>query len=643
MSDGYNYGDVPVLPSDTPWHLLVSRFEEPEVEHGGHDHGGTQGNLAAGSGHVPHPKLANAETTIDRGILLFQEFEESTHSFTYKIENRNLNSLEFTFDASLSKNMACSDWHNNIISLTVPPMTKMLLGTIGMVDPTQGGKLKAHFIYKLKELQEEQVEAADHHRESRDELRAALSKLGIAPSQCPGGAAEIKEKLKEANIHHFVDLEFFPNDSALFDNGRPRGTPIVWKRPKDIFNGDIHVFDEGINPCDVHQGALGDCWLLSALSSMADFPEEIKKLFITPHYDEMGIYEVRLFKDGRETRVVIDDYFPCAVNGVPAYSRNTSGNELWVMIVEKAMAKLHGNYQRIEDSFPFRALIDLTGAPGTSIRMREHPRLLETGEFWRMLLEWESMGYIMCATTRGKDNLTKNRQNTPDGGLVPGHAYTLKTVQEKNGVRLVNLRNPWGKFEWDGDWSDKDVKHWTPEMRQAFGPKLNQNDGLFWVCAKDFYDHFSSVHVAYHRGHSGLSTPWDLHRLEFVTTERAICDDVYELTLPSPAFGFFTLEQRDTLQKGTPSYIPLSFSACELGDLSTKAIETPAMSRRENLHVIPKESPLGAGKYVVGVQNPRGVPGRKLVLVIALDGGTPGLVCSRQVSLTEELRDIICA
>ena len=37
---------------------------------------------------------------------------------------------------------------------------------------------------------------------------------------------------------------------------------------------------------------------------------------------------------------------------------------------------------------------------------------------------------------------------------------------EGSGVRLVQLRNPWGKFEWRGDWSDKSTK-WTDALKKA--------------------------------------------------------------------------------------------------------------------------------------------------------------------------------
>jgi calpain-15 len=41
-----------------------------------------------------------------------------------------------------------------------------------------------------------------------------------------------------------------------------------------------------------------------------------------------------------------------------------------------------------------------------------------------------------------------------NGGIVPGHAYSIISAKEAKGHKLMNIRNPWGKFEWDGDWSD---------------------------------------------------------------------------------------------------------------------------------------------------------------------------------------------
>ena len=120
---------------------------------------------------------------------------------------------------------------------------------------------------------------------------------------------------------------------------------------------DSKVFLGGIEPNDIRQGMLSDCWFLCALSAIAEFPHLVKNLFleesqtVSPH----GVYKLRLCKNGQWQTVTVDDYFPCWPGGGPAYSRS-HGNELWVLLLEKAYAKLHGSYAAIKMGWAYEAM-----------------------------------------------------------------------------------------------------------------------------------------------------------------------------------------------------------------------------------------------------------------------------------------------
>lgn len=108
---------------------------------------------------------------------------------------------------------------------------------------------------------------------------------------------------------------------------------------------------------------------MSILSSLAEVPSRISNLFITDRTNENGIYAVNVWKNGERKEVVIDDYFPCLFNE-PCFTK-AEGNELWVLILEKVWAKLHGSYERIEAGFAHNVMTDLTGAPSFDIDAHE--------------------------------------------------------------------------------------------------------------------------------------------------------------------------------------------------------------------------------------------------------------------------------
>ena len=72
----------------------------------------------------------------------------------------------------------------------------------------------------------------------------------------------------------------------------------VWRRSSDFMPGKRSVFSLGINPEDIIQGGLGDCYLLSAISALAERPHIIERLFLSKNSNNEGIYGVWLNDTG---------------------------------------------------------------------------------------------------------------------------------------------------------------------------------------------------------------------------------------------------------------------------------------------------------------------------------------------------------
>ncbi len=86
------------------------------------------------------------------------------------------------------------------------------------------------------------------------------------------------------------------------------------------------------------------------------------------------------------------------------------------------------------------------------------------------MLESESRGFLIAASAGS----TKASKELLEGlGLIGNHSYGVLDVREvelKNGLieKLVKIRNPWGDFEWNGDWGD-DSDLWTPQLEKQLG------------------------------------------------------------------------------------------------------------------------------------------------------------------------------
>lgn len=92
-----------------------------------------------------------------------------------------------------------------------------------------------------------------------------------------------------------------------------------------------------VQPGDLCQGSVGDCWLVAALACAAEYPGAIRKAFVTPEYNPRGKYEVKLYdaEIKQWVTVTIDDRIPCEKGTTNPIYMKCHGNELWAVLLEK--------------------------------------------------------------------------------------------------------------------------------------------------------------------------------------------------------------------------------------------------------------------------------------------------------------------
>ncbi|KAL6506586.1 Calpain-type cysteine protease dek1 [Orobanche gracilis] len=280
----------------------------------------------------------------------------------------------------------------------------------------------------------------------------------------------VKEALLARGEPQFTDQEFPPSDRSLFvdPNNPPLKLQVVseWMRPGEIvkekhLSSSPCLFSGTANPSDVCQGRLGDCWFLSAVAVLTEV-SRISEVIITPYYNEEGIYTVRFCIQGEWVPVVVDDWIPCESPGKPAFATSKQGNELWVSILEKAYAKLHGSYEALEGGLVQDALVDLTGGAGEEIDMRSAQSQIDlaSGRLWSQILRFKQEGFLLGAGSPSGSDV-----HVSSCGIVQGHAYSILQVRDVDGHRLVQIRNPWAnEVEWNGPWSDSSPE-WTDRMK----------------------------------------------------------------------------------------------------------------------------------------------------------------------------------
>lgn len=336
-----------------------------------------------------------------------------------------------------------------------------------------------------KEEQRRQEEA----RRREEEAKKRTKKMNTDPQM-----VKYNQLVKShvARGTKFEDVEFPASTSSVYiRSGRPsKGTQFhidSWERPP----AGAQITMGGYDADDIQQGGLGDCWFISAMSIVANQGTLYMDKIMAKGNAEVGIYAIKFQQGGRDRTVIIDDQLP--VNrGSPAkltFCHARDRKELWPALLEKAYAKLNGSYEALDGGRVDDGLSDLTGGIQSFIELSDLGPGASDGTLWHTLKSNMAAGFLMgCGSNSGSDtNIIR--------GIAQGHAYSILKVMEVQGQQLLQLRNPWGRTEWEGEWNDAWIKRNASSTTKHQLQFKDADDGIFWIKLPDFLLNFTTVYV----------------------------------------------------------------------------------------------------------------------------------------------------
>lgn len=105
---------------------------------------------------------------------------------------------------------------------------------------------------------------AEKERKKEEQLKDNANRPLAEQIDCLEKYQKIKEEFKKTG-KKFTDPQFTPDGNSLGPNCQNRGV-TTWIRASQHPNKTCVLYRDGSSALDVRQGALGDCYFLSAIS-----------------------------------------------------------------------------------------------------------------------------------------------------------------------------------------------------------------------------------------------------------------------------------------------------------------------------------------------------------------------------------------
>nr|CAD7568208.1 unnamed protein product [Timema californicum] len=185
----------------------------------------------------------------------------------------------------------------------------------------------------------------------------------------------------------------------------------------------------------------------------------------------------------------------------------------------RVRVRLYGCYESLQGGCTTRALQDLTGGIVQSFGLSNQDRYL-TFQVLNSAVPRSSLLISSINQVSGREIHVVNPDRWPNNfgglqeekdnkrqlrlrnGLITQHAYSVTGLARVRGplgeTPLVRLRNPWGRGEWTGPWSERSWE-WdglSERDKELLSVRV-RNDGEFWMSFEDFARHFTHLDLVH--------------------------------------------------------------------------------------------------------------------------------------------------
>ena len=308
----------------------------------------------------------------------------------------------------------------------------------------------------------------------------------------------------------FIDQQFPPIAESLYDKKmKNEGVEkmnilqIDWRKSTELIKKkDLILFpNKKINSNEIdfqinfkdNEGELINNFsqFLHGIYILTKIPGLIQHIFRAEKANPDGYYELFIYTNGQYKILIIDDYFPIIKGTTILRFSKPVKNEIWLLLMEKAFAKVHGGYGALFSCDVSMVVQTFTGFP------------IERLNFYDML-DIEDLEEMIRFNKNGNFiNLCPNKENCEEIGLMPGKAYQVEDIfdvrNNNNGkeecLKILKIKNLFEYNKYTGDWSSNGSQ-FTDTVKNILGYK-SSDIGYIYISIEFAFKYFSQIQVIY--------------------------------------------------------------------------------------------------------------------------------------------------